>query len=159
MEPGHIGPGGDVGAEDSETLVQAVVEDEAVGNGKSVGLHGVARAVVEVAHLRVIEVDHAGVRHGHLNDTGSRKLNCRPSALKRRRGSCSCWTGCCCRSPRLLCLFQLLPLDPADPALLASSAHSGRIRFLLTLASRACVKAGKQSRELRQSQKWNNFAI
>ena len=48
-------------------FVEAVVEDEAVCDGEAVRLHWVAGAVVEVAHLGVVEVDHAvpAVRPGH----------------------------------------------------------------------------------------------
>ena len=40
-------------------LVEVVVEDEAVGDGEAVRLHGVALPVVEVAHSGVEEIDDA----------------------------------------------------------------------------------------------------
>ena len=37
-------------------LVDAVVEQEVVGHAHAMGLHGVALAVVEIAHIGVVEV-------------------------------------------------------------------------------------------------------
>jgi hypothetical protein len=42
--------------------VQAVGQYQVVGHGDAVGLHGVGRAVVEVAHVGLVEVRHALLR-------------------------------------------------------------------------------------------------
>ncbi len=65
VESRHVVRRRHVGAEHAEALVEAVVEHQAVGDGQAVRLHGVAGPVVEVAHLGVVEVHHAGVGHGH----------------------------------------------------------------------------------------------
>ena len=67
VEAGHVVLRGHVRLEDLHVLVEVVVEDEAVRDGEAVRLHGVALAVVEVAHARVEEVDDAVAprRPGH----------------------------------------------------------------------------------------------
>ena len=42
-------------------LVESVVEYEAVRDSEAVRFHRMAWAVVEVAHLWVVEIDHAGL--------------------------------------------------------------------------------------------------
>ena len=56
--PGHVRPTGNVWPEDLHLLVEAVVEDQGVGHGQPMGLHGVQEPVVEVAHIWVVEICH-----------------------------------------------------------------------------------------------------
>ena len=67
MEAGHGGRTDEAGAEYFHPPVQAVVDDEVVRHADAVGLHGVALAVVVVAHLGIVEIGNAaGVLGGHL---------------------------------------------------------------------------------------------
>ena len=67
MEARHGGRTDEAGAEDLHPPVQAVVDDEVVRHADAVGLHGVALAVVVVAHLGIVEIGNAaGVLGGHL---------------------------------------------------------------------------------------------
>mmetsp|Transcript_5383 Transcript_5383/g.11847 ORF Transcript_5383/g.11847 Transcript_5383/m.11847 type:complete len:118 (+) Transcript_5383:1292-1645(+) len=56
MEPRHGRGTDETRAEDVHLFVEAVVDDEVVRHADAVGFHGVALAVVVVAHLGVVEV-------------------------------------------------------------------------------------------------------
>lgn len=47
--------------------MQIVLHHEAVDDAEAVRLHGVSRAVVEVAHIRVVEVGDAFLHRGRLH--------------------------------------------------------------------------------------------
>ena len=57
VEPGHVVGGGNVGPEDLHLLVEAVVQDQGVGDTETMRLHWVARAVVEAPDVGVVKVD------------------------------------------------------------------------------------------------------
>lgn len=64
VEAAHVVRAGPVRPVDLHLVVQPVVEHQAVYDGQTVRLHRVRRPVVEVAHVRVVEVKHAFVgRH------------------------------------------------------------------------------------------------
>jgi len=56
MEPRHGRGTDETRAEDVHLFVEAVVDDEVVRHADAVGFHGVALAVVVVAHLGIVEV-------------------------------------------------------------------------------------------------------
>ncbi len=57
VEPSHVVRGGDVWAEDLHLLVQAVVQDQRVGDAQPVWLHRVAGTVVKVSYVRIVKVN------------------------------------------------------------------------------------------------------
>lgn len=58
VEATHVVGAGTVRPVNLHFPVEAVIENEAVNHGEPVRLHGMARPVVEVTHLRVVEVRH-----------------------------------------------------------------------------------------------------
>ena len=76
-----------------ELPVETSAQNKVVGHLDAVGLHGVARAIVEVAHVRVVEVGDALLDHlGHLpprpgEDFLLRLCAARPCARAVHRGS------------------------------------------------------------------------
>lgn len=59
MEGSEFARCGGMGAVAFHLFVEAIGEDEVVGELESMRLHGVRGTIVEVAHFRVIEVRHA----------------------------------------------------------------------------------------------------
>lgn len=63
MEPTHIVRRRFVGPIDLHLLVQVVSQHQAVYDREPVGLHGMSRSVMEVPHVRIVEVRHLFCRH------------------------------------------------------------------------------------------------
>ena len=72
-------------------LVDAVVEQEVVGHAHAVGLHGVPLAVVEVAHIRVVEVRDLLLAR-HRSKTFAAPSRTRETLLTQERKQD--WSGC-----------------------------------------------------------------
>ncbi len=53
----HVMRRRDVGPEDLHLLVEAVVQDQRVGHAQAVRLHRMAGSVMEVSHIRIVEVN------------------------------------------------------------------------------------------------------
>lgn len=64
MEARHGRGADETGSEDVHFLVEAVVYDEVVRHADAVGFHGVALAVVVVAHFGIVEVGDTTVAAG-----------------------------------------------------------------------------------------------
>lgn len=63
VEPAHVMRTRPVRPVDLHLVVQPIVEHQAVNDRQPVGLHRVRRPVMEVAHVRVVEVKHPFVGH------------------------------------------------------------------------------------------------
>lgn len=63
VEPAHVVGAGPVWPVDLHLVVQPVIQDQTVDDRQTVRLHRVRRTVVEVAHVRVVEVKHSFAGH------------------------------------------------------------------------------------------------
>ena len=69
MESGHVVRRGDVRPEDLHLFVQAVVQDQRVGDAQPVWLHRVAGTVVKVSHVRIVKVNNFFLRTHFVNSS------------------------------------------------------------------------------------------
>ncbi len=73
VKSGHVMRGCNVGSEDLHLLVEAVVQDQRVGHAQAVRLHRMAGSVVEVSHIRIVEVNNLFLGthfHNSIGTTG-----------------------------------------------------------------------------------------
>lgn len=63
VEPAHVLRAGPVRPVDFHFIIQTVVQHQAVYDGQTVRLHRMRRPVMEIAHVRVVEIKHAFVGH------------------------------------------------------------------------------------------------